>query len=133
MKNPKTKYDRELAVPGIRRYILEHVQRLDRMLADIERAESVISGPKSQFCMAGLNIVGYVCDLVGRYPATAKIIKILEWDEWDVDLISARTFIGVCTFYRIWVKRFADIAAPIYLVFKKKRVQMGRTAETGYD
>ena len=119
VKGPKTDYGGEEVVSGVRRFMLEYIMWLDSVLFDIEHAGGSISAIKTQFCMEGLSIVGYVCDSAGRHPATAKIIKILEWEEEDVDLTSARAFIGVCVFYRIWIEGFAAIAAPIYATFRK--------------
>lgn len=62
VKGPKTDYGGEEILPDIRRFVLEHIQWLDRVLADLEHAGCTISGAKSQFCMAGLKIVGYICD-----------------------------------------------------------------------
>jgi hypothetical protein len=78
VKGSKNNYGGKLAALGIRFYILEHIQTLNRVLVNIEKAGATISGTKSQFGMAGLSIVGYVCDSSGRHPATAKIIKILK-------------------------------------------------------
>jgi reverse transcriptase-like protein len=65
-------------------------------------------------------IVGYICDIEGRHPATAKIIKILEWPV-PSDLREARSFIGIVVYkyYRIWIPGFAVIARPIYILFRK--------------
>jgi hypothetical protein len=60
VKGSKNDYGEKLAAPGIRFYVLEHIQALNRVLVDIEKISATISGAKSQFGMAGLNIVGYV-------------------------------------------------------------------------
>ena len=119
VKGPKTKYDNEMVAPGIRRFIKEHLQALDEVLADYERAGVTISGAKSQFAMPGIRIVGYICDYDGRHPDTAKVIKIVDWPPCQ-DVSGARAFIGVCVYYRIWIFEFAIVAEPIYRLFKKK-------------
>ena len=68
--------------------------------------------------MDGINIVGFVCGAEGRSPDNAKVIKILEWKPCS-DIGEARAFIGVCVYYRIWIKNFSIIAEPIYYLFKK--------------
>src|SRR5438046_808140 len=68
--------------------------------------------------MDGIKIMGYVCGAEGRSPDSAKVIKILEWRPCT-NVSEARAFIGVCIYYRIWVKNFAIVAAPIYYLFKK--------------
>ena len=59
---PRTKYNNELAAPGVRRYVLEHIKNMDRVLCDIERSGATISGKKSEFCKSQLKAVGFLCD-----------------------------------------------------------------------
>jgi len=117
VKGPYTTYDDEETLPGIRRYVYEHILNLDKTMDRIERAGACI-GAKSQFCHNGMNIVGFICGYNGRTPATSKVIKILEWPACR-NITEGRAFIGVCVYYRIWIKGFAIIAAPIYQLFRK--------------
>jgi len=98
--------------------VLEHIQWLDGILADLERAGYTISGAKSQFYIAGIRVVGYLCDIEGRYPDTAKIIKILKWLYYD-SITEARVFLGVCVYFRIWIPGFVIVAASIYYLCRK--------------
>lgn len=50
VKKPKTKYNNKKVAPKIRCYILEHIQNLDKVVADLERAEIIITKGKFQFC-----------------------------------------------------------------------------------
>jgi hypothetical protein len=70
----------------------------------MERAGATIS-PKSQFCMPGLKLVGFVTNADGRHPLTVRVIKILEWPPLD-NAREVREFLGVCVFYRIWIEYF---------------------------
>ena len=117
VKGPMTTYNNEEAAPGIRRYVKEHIVDMDLVLADIERAGGTI-GAKSQFCMPGIKLVGYVCGAEGRSPDSQKVIKILEWEACK-DETAARSFLGVCVYYRIWIKNFSLIAEPIYRLLRK--------------
>ncbi len=114
---PTSTYDGKEAAPGIRQFMLEHIINLDRVLSDIERAGATI-GPKSQFCMDGIKLVGYVCGAEGRLPDSQKVIKILEWPPCT-DVTSARAFLGVCVYYRIWIVSFSEKAEPIYRLLRK--------------
>jgi hypothetical protein len=77
IKGPYTNYNGEEALPDIQRFILEHIQNLDKILDRIERARASISA-KSQFYKDGLNIIGFVCNSKGREPSIDKVIKILN-------------------------------------------------------
>ena len=79
VKGPRTIYNNEEIVPGIRKYMLEHIMWLNSVFADLEWAGCTISGLKSQFCMPGIRIVDFICDYLGRYPDSAKVIKIVKW------------------------------------------------------
>ena len=70
-------YNNKEVIPGIRQYVLEHIQSLDKTLVRLERARCTI-GPKSQFCIDGISIVGFVCGAEGQNLDSAKVIKILE-------------------------------------------------------
>ena len=117
VKGSRSFYNNEESLPGIRKFVLEHMQNLDKVLERFERAGATV-GPKSQYCLPGLKIVGYVTDSEGRHPETTKVKKILEWKPCE-SVTDARAFIGVCVYYRIWIKDFSRIASPIYALMKK--------------
>jgi hypothetical protein len=117
VKGPYTDYDNKESLPGIRRFVYEHIQNLDKTMECLERAGACI-GAKSQFCQDGMNVVGFICGYNGRSPASSKVIKILEWPPCK-NITEAKSFIGICVYYRIWVKDFVIIAEPVYRLFKK--------------
>ena len=118
VKGPKTDYKEVEVAPGIRRFVLEHIQNLDQVLCDLERAGATIAGGKSQFCMAGIKVVGYVCDREGRHPDSAKVEKILNWPT-PSNPTELKGFLGICIYYRIWIDGFAFRVAVFYRLLKK--------------
>ncbi len=78
VKSPKIIYNNKEMAPGIRKYVLEHIQWLDKILADLERIDCTILSAKSQFYIADIRVIRYLCDIEGRHPDTTKIIKILK-------------------------------------------------------
>ena len=56
----------------------EHIQWLNHVLTDVERANCTIFKKKSQFCCAKIKIVEFVCDENEKYSNIAKIIKIVK-------------------------------------------------------
>ncbi len=73
VKEPKTKYTNKEVAPGIKRYVLEYIQNLNKVLGDLERVGVTIAGAKFQFCRTSIKIMGYNCDADGRYPNTSKV------------------------------------------------------------
>ena len=52
-------YNGEESLLGMRRYILEHIVWLDKVLADLEWAGYMILGVKSYFCKDEIIVVSY--------------------------------------------------------------------------
>ena len=117
VKGPTTTYNDKELEPGLRQYVVEHIQNLDATLCDLERAGCTI-GPKSQFCMDGIKMVGYICDGDGRKPESMKVIKVTNWpacrDKRDI-----KAFLGLCVYYRIWISDFASTTEPLYSLLRK--------------
>ena len=107
-------------IPGVHLYVLEAIQNLDAVLADIERAGGTIAGYKSVFVAEGIKVVAYVCDSNGRHPDIEKVKKIPDWPPCK-SVTEAKAFIGLCVYYRIWIRDCTLIADPIFETFRKKK------------
>jgi hypothetical protein len=118
VKGPKTTYNNEEVIFGIRRYILKYIIWMDGVLADLEKIGYTILGAKSQFCMPGLRVIRFVCDALKRYFNIFKVIKIMKWP-FPNNIVEVRAFIRVVVYYRVFIKNFAIVAAPIYSLIKK--------------
>ena len=62
--------------------------------------------------------MSFIYSVEGRSPASSKVIKILEWRDCR-NPTEAKSFLGICTYYRIWIQGFGEIAAPIYKLMRK--------------
>jgi hypothetical protein len=118
VKESKITYNNEFILSEIRRYVMKHIQWLNDVLTDIERADCIIFEEKFQFCCEELRVVDFVCDVKERHSDTTKIIKILNWS-FCQNVVDACEFIEVCVFYRIFIANFVFIAQSIYALLKK--------------
>ena len=100
VKNSRSNYDRKEIFSEIRLFIMKHVQWLNAVLMNLEKASCTILNEKSQFCIFELKTFDFVCDSNNRFSKTAKIIKILEWPSC-CDGSEVRAFINVCVYY--WI------------------------------
>ena len=133
VKGPTTDYGGAQIMEGVRQFVFEHLMNLHDTLVSIELAGACVNANKSQFGVSGIKIVGYVCDSDGMHPEAAKIAKIVDWPPCT-SLYEARAFIGVCVYYRAWIKDFAAIASPIYDLFKKnKQFEWGPAQQEAMD
>jgi Integrase zinc binding domain/RNase H-like domain found in reverse transcriptase/Reverse transcriptase (RNA-dependent DNA polymerase)/Chromo (CHRromatin Organisation MOdifier) domain len=118
VKGPRSRYDDEEILPGVRRFIMEHIQSLDRTLLKLERAGLTISGEKMQLCVDSMELVGYVCDSDGRHPNKSKVSKILAWGPCE-DTKGVRAFLGVIGYFRVFIFDHAVRAAPLYRLLRR--------------
>ena len=78
VKAPKTTYNNEESLPGIRRFVMEHLQNLDAVLERIELAGGIVSAVKSHFYTDRGIFIRFVVGAHGRTPESKKIVKILD-------------------------------------------------------
>ncbi len=71
--------------------------------------------------MIDIRVIGYLCDIEGRYPDTTKVIKILEWLYYD-SVTEARVFLGIYVYFRIWISDFVIVTALIYYLYRKNMI-----------
>lgn len=121
VKGPTSTYNDEEVpeLPGVRRYIAEHLYNLDQVLVNCELAGATISAVKSEWCRKKINMVGYVCGANGRSPQDKKIEKLKGWTRCN-NLKDVRSFLGLVGYYMIWIWNFATIARPLHDLLKKE-------------
>lgn len=78
VKESKTKYNIKEIAWKIRYYILEYIQNLGKILADLEKAGITIAGIKSQLYQAYIKIVEYIFDADDCHCNTSKVLKIFN-------------------------------------------------------
>ena len=92
-------YNNKEALLGIKQFVIEHVQTLNRTLIQLKRASCTIS-LKLQFYIDRIKIVGFICRVEGKTLNSVKVIKIFKWKPYT-DIREARAFIRVCVYYQI--------------------------------
>ena len=108
----------EEVVPGVRKYVLEAIISLDKVLADIERAVATISGEKSEVLKSSLKVIAYICRQDGRTPQQVKIQRIVDWPSCKT-VTDIKAFIGMCVYYRVRIQGFSVIAEPLFRLTRK--------------
>ena len=117
IKNFKFDYKNKFVLSKIRRYIMKHVQWIDKVLVDLKRIECIIFNEKSQFCIKKLKIVKYVCDVNERHFDYVKIDKIMNWKK-SQNAIEIWIFINIKMYYWIFIQKFVQIVELIYRLMK---------------
>ena len=84
----------------------------------IRKAGFKLSGKKCQFAPTSVKFLGHVIDKDGIRPQPERLDIIQEWNvpKDEADLCR---FLGVCTFWRRFVKDSAHIADPLHDLLNK--------------
>ena len=96
----------------------ENLKGIERLLLTIRKSGFKLSGKKCQFATRSVKFLGHVIDKDGIRPQPEKLDIIREW-KCPQDEADLRRFLGVCTFWRRFVKDFAHIAAPRHDLLNK--------------
>jgi transposase InsO family protein len=104
--------------PGIRRFIWEHANDVNRVLHRVKCAGGTFSPKKGQICRQDVVILGHTCNPEGRVPEDARVKKILNWPILTTPK-EVRGFLGLCGTVRIWIKDFSLLTRPLTNLYRK--------------
>lgn len=104
--------------PGIRRFVWEHFNNVNRICQRMKYCGGTFSGHKAVVIAEEITVVGHRCTPKGRLPDTASVAKIVKWGPCK-DLSDVRSFLGTIGVARIFIKDFALKANPLTKLTKK--------------
>ena len=125
VRGPATRYIQENGEPetipdnpGIRRFVWEHFQDLNRVLQHMKYSGGTFSGYKSTLCAAEITVLGHRCTFEGRLPDQTRVSKIINWGPCK-DLSDVRAFLGTMGVCRLFIKNFAKRAHHLVKLTRK--------------
>jgi len=92
---------------------MEHLRNLDNVLANEERAGASMSGEKADWCWNRVKIVPFICGEAEKWPQASKVDKVWNWPCGE-KLTECRALSGHCTYYRIWIPKYAIVPGPLF-------------------
>ncbi|GBN06510.1 Retrovirus-related Pol polyprotein from transposon 17.6 [Araneus ventricosus] len=106
----------------------EHKLRLRKVLKCIQEAGLTLNSNKCSFGKKKLTILGHLVDEHGIHPDRQKTAAVTKFPVPE-KVSDVQSFLGLCSYYRRFIKNFADIAKPLRDLLKKCKVFMGRAAK----
>lgn len=103
---------------GIRRFVWEHLQNVNRVIQRVKHAGGTFSGLKSYICVESAMVVGHRCTMEGRLPDENQVQKIINWPICR-NLTEVRGFLGTLGTLRIFIKDFVAHAKPLVQLTRK--------------
>jgi hypothetical protein len=106
----------------------EHLQHLEEVLRILEEQQFYAKLSKCEFGLTEMLYLGHIIGADGVKVHEEKIRAIRDWPV-PRDVTALRGFLGICTYYRKFVKGFSQLAAPLTDLTKKglSHGQMGHS------
>ncbi|GBG61704.1 hypothetical protein CBR_g23219 [Chara braunii] len=96
----------------------EHAEHLALVLQSLRDSQYKINREKSSFGVPSVIYLGHVISGDGLAPEAAKIAAIQEWPHPQT-VRDVRSFMGLASYYRKFVRNFSAVAAPLTNLTKK--------------
>jgi hypothetical protein len=106
---------------GIRLFVWEHMQTVNRILQRMKYSGGTFSGKKTLVCSASIVVVGHKCDYEGRKPVEDRIGVILRWEKCN-NLSEVRSFLGITGVLRSYVPNYGVRAHAIQGLTRKGKL-----------
>src|SRR6202789_3850754 len=104
--------------PGIRRFVWEHFQNVNRVVQRTKYCGGTYSGFKSTLCAEEIVAVGHRCTSQGRLPDQKYVDKITKWGPCK-SVSEIRAFLGTIGVCRMFIQNFARRANSLVQLTRK--------------
>ena len=125
VRGPATRYETEPGIyetipenKGIRRFVWEHMQNVNRILQRMKYCGGTFSGKKTVVCAEAIEVLGHKCDFEGRKPTVDRIGVIMRWTKCE-NLSDVRSFLGVTGVLRAYIPNYGIRAHELQQLTKK--------------
>ena len=111
----------------------EELERLKEVFRRFRAANLKLNPKKCHLFQRKVAYLGHVVSEQGVSTDPAKVRAVSEWPV-PTNITELRSFLGLCTYYRRFVKNFAELAAPLHrLTQKGQRYEWNASCEEAFQ
>jgi hypothetical protein len=112
------KYETIEGNKGLRKFVWEHFQNLNRIVQRMKYSGGTFSGTKLALCVERFWVVGHCCTSEGRIADESRVDAIRNWGPCKT-LSEVRAFLGTVGVMRIFIRNFAHRAHHLVKLTRK--------------
>ncbi|GFW76646.1 hypothetical protein TNCV_4943631 [Trichonephila clavipes] len=110
----------------------EHLQNIRKVLSKLRDANLKLNPSKCKFFQKEVNYLGHIISAEGVSTDPEKVSAVKNWKRPE-NLRELRSFLGLCTYYRKFVRGFSNIARPLHkLTESKQKFQWTKECEDSF-
>ena len=111
----------------------EHLERLDKVMRRLAAAGLKLKAKKCFLFRKEVKYLGHVVSEAGVKTDSEKVEKVRNWPV-PQSLKELRSFYGLVSYYRRFIRGFSEIASPLTLLTKKNaRFEWGENQQIAFD
>ena len=93
----------------------EHIEQLRKVFEKLDEVGLRLKPSKCEFFKDRLEYLGHIVSKDGIETNPKKIMAIVKWPR-PKNITQVQRFLGFCNYYRKFIKNYAQIAKPLYLL-----------------
>ena len=110
----------------------EHLTNLERIFDLLKEADLKLGLSKCKFMCESVQYLGHVISAKGITPDPEKIEALKNYKR-PTSVVEIQSFLGLASYYRRFIKNFADIAHPLIELTKKKKDKDNQNSKTKHQ
>jgi len=115
------------------RTIPDHLDRLRIVLTRLRNAGLKLKPSKCHLLQTSVEFLGHIVSSDGVSADPKKVHDVVDWPT-PVNVHEVRAFVGLCSYYRRFIKDFAQVAAPLHALSEKNAKFVWTTeCQTAFD
>ena len=104
--------------PGVRKFVVEHMDAIRRVLQKCLKTGLTVHGVKNDLFVPQILCLGVILSEKGRAVNPIKVDAVQKF-KIPKNLTEVRSFVGVCAVFRMWIQAFSVRAYYLFQLYRK--------------